>query len=207
MSTITDTMTTTQDQILEVIEKIQEPVVDAVRTVVETVEGILPEDRPSVPFADAAARAQGARRALLRLRPEGARQPARLRQGDRRRRLAAACRPAKVIEADGRQEGRLIDGADRRRAVRTSSSRSPGPWPGASSRPARRRLRRLRRLGATPAVVRVDVRLVDGEHRGPLLRLEVRIPSDRRRLSRHHLGVRLALRADRPASATTRPTR
>ena len=52
MSTITDTLTTTQDQILEVIEKIQQPAVDAVRTVVETVEGILPEDRPTVPFAD-----------------------------------------------------------------------------------------------------------------------------------------------------------
>ena len=53
MSTITDTLTTTQDQILEAVEKIQEPVVDAVRTVVETVEGVLPEDRPSVPFVDA----------------------------------------------------------------------------------------------------------------------------------------------------------
>ena len=52
MSTITDTLTTTQDQVLEAIEKIQEPIVDAVRTVVETVEGVLPEDRPTVPFAD-----------------------------------------------------------------------------------------------------------------------------------------------------------
>jgi uncharacterized protein Yka (UPF0111/DUF47 family) len=52
MSTITDTLSNAQDQILEAIEKIQEPIVDAVRTVAETVEGILPDDRPSVPFAD-----------------------------------------------------------------------------------------------------------------------------------------------------------
>ena len=52
MSTITDNLSTTQDQILEAIEKIQEPVVEAVRTVAEAVEGVLPEDRPSVPFAD-----------------------------------------------------------------------------------------------------------------------------------------------------------
>jgi len=52
MSTITDTLTQTQDQVLEAVEKIQEPVVDAVRTVVETVEGILPDNRPTLPFAD-----------------------------------------------------------------------------------------------------------------------------------------------------------
>src|SRR5262245_8574809 len=52
MSTITDTLTAGQDQILEAVDKIQGPVVDAVRTVAETVEGILPEDRPNVPFAD-----------------------------------------------------------------------------------------------------------------------------------------------------------
>ena len=53
MSSITETLTTAQDQVLEVIEKIQEPVVGAVRTVAEKVEGVLPEDRPSAPFADA----------------------------------------------------------------------------------------------------------------------------------------------------------
>jgi hypothetical protein len=52
MSTITDTLTTAEDQILDAIEKIQEPVVDAVRTVAETVEGILPDDRPTAPFGD-----------------------------------------------------------------------------------------------------------------------------------------------------------
>jgi len=53
MSTITDTITNTQDQILDAVEKIQEPVVDAVRTVVEAVDGVLPDDRPSAPYVDA----------------------------------------------------------------------------------------------------------------------------------------------------------
>jgi hypothetical protein len=52
MSTITDKLTAGQDQILEAVDNIQGPVVDAVRTVAEKVEGILPENRPSVPFAD-----------------------------------------------------------------------------------------------------------------------------------------------------------
>jgi len=52
MSTITDTLTTAQDQVFDAVEKIQEPVVDAVRTIVETVEGILPDNRPTLPFAD-----------------------------------------------------------------------------------------------------------------------------------------------------------
>jgi len=52
MSTITDNLSTTQDQIFEVIEKIQEPVVEAVRTVADAVDGVLPDDRPSLPFAD-----------------------------------------------------------------------------------------------------------------------------------------------------------
>jgi hypothetical protein len=50
MQSITDTFTTAQDQVLEVIERIQEPAVDAVRAIVETVEGVLPEDRPTVPY-------------------------------------------------------------------------------------------------------------------------------------------------------------
>jgi hypothetical protein len=53
MSTITETINTTQDQILEAVEKIQEPFVDAVRTVAEAVEGVLPDDRPSVPLVAA----------------------------------------------------------------------------------------------------------------------------------------------------------
>jgi hypothetical protein len=52
MSPITDKLNAGQDQILEAVDKIQGPVVDAVRTVAEKVEGILPENRPSVPFAD-----------------------------------------------------------------------------------------------------------------------------------------------------------
>ena len=53
MSTITDTLTTAQDQVLEVIEQIQEPAVEALRAVVDAVESRLPEDRPAVPYADA----------------------------------------------------------------------------------------------------------------------------------------------------------
>jgi hypothetical protein len=49
MPTITDAVTAAQDQVLDAIEKIQEPAVDAVRTVFETVEGALPENRPTVP--------------------------------------------------------------------------------------------------------------------------------------------------------------
>jgi hypothetical protein len=52
MSTITDKLTAGQDQILEAVDTIQGPVVDAVRAVAEQFEGILPENRPSVPFAD-----------------------------------------------------------------------------------------------------------------------------------------------------------
>jgi hypothetical protein len=52
MPTITDAVTAAQDQVLDAIEKIQEPAVDAVRTVFETVEGALPENLPTVPFAD-----------------------------------------------------------------------------------------------------------------------------------------------------------
>ncbi len=52
MSTITDKLAAGQDQILEAVDQIQGPIVDAVRAVAEQVEGILPENRPSVPFAD-----------------------------------------------------------------------------------------------------------------------------------------------------------
>ncbi|HEY2813593.1 MAG TPA: hypothetical protein VGJ03_09035 [Acidimicrobiales bacterium] len=52
MTTITDTLTAAQDQILDAIEKVQEPTVDAITSVVEAVEGVLPDDRPTVPFAD-----------------------------------------------------------------------------------------------------------------------------------------------------------
>ena len=79
-----------------------------------TVEGVLPEDRPSVPFADTLPEPEGARRVLLRLRPEGARQPARVRQGDPRRRVAAEAGAGQGREAGGRQEGRRLTTARRR---------------------------------------------------------------------------------------------
>jgi len=49
---ITDTLTTAQDQVLDALEKIQEPAVEAVRKVAETIQGIVPENAPSVPGAD-----------------------------------------------------------------------------------------------------------------------------------------------------------
>ncbi len=52
MATITETLTAAQDQVLDAIETIQGPALDAVRTVVGKVEGVLPEDRPNVPFAE-----------------------------------------------------------------------------------------------------------------------------------------------------------
>jgi hypothetical protein len=52
MSTITETLEGLQTQVLDAIKTVQEPTVDAVHKVAETVEGFLPEDRPSAPFAD-----------------------------------------------------------------------------------------------------------------------------------------------------------
>jgi hypothetical protein len=51
MASITDTLSGLQDQVLGLIKTVQEPAVDAVEKVAETVEGFLPEDRPA-PFAD-----------------------------------------------------------------------------------------------------------------------------------------------------------
>ena len=52
MASITETLSGLQDQVVDLIKTVQEPTVGAVEKVVETVEGFLPEDRPSVPFAD-----------------------------------------------------------------------------------------------------------------------------------------------------------
>jgi len=52
MASITETLSGLQDQVLDLMKTVQEPAVDAVEKVVETVEGFLPEDRPAVPFAD-----------------------------------------------------------------------------------------------------------------------------------------------------------
>src|SRR6476469_7367307 len=52
MAYITETLSGLQDQVIDLIKTVQEPTVDAVEKVVETVEGFLPEDRPAVPFAD-----------------------------------------------------------------------------------------------------------------------------------------------------------
>jgi hypothetical protein len=53
MNTVIETITSVEGQIAEAVETVQQPVVDAVSRIVELVEGFLPEDRPSVPFADA----------------------------------------------------------------------------------------------------------------------------------------------------------
>src|ERR1700716_555690 len=52
MASITETLSGLQDQVLDLLKTVQEPAVDTVEKVVETVEGFLPEDRPAVPFAD-----------------------------------------------------------------------------------------------------------------------------------------------------------
>ncbi len=52
MPSITDTLSSLQDQVLDIVKSVQEPTVDAVEKVVETVEGFLPDDRPAVPYAD-----------------------------------------------------------------------------------------------------------------------------------------------------------
>jgi hypothetical protein len=52
MASITETLAGLQDQVLDLMKTVQEPTVDAVERVIETVEGFLPEDRPAVPFAD-----------------------------------------------------------------------------------------------------------------------------------------------------------
>ncbi|HEV3227757.1 MAG TPA: hypothetical protein VGZ52_13010 [Acidimicrobiales bacterium] len=52
MPSITETLSGLQDQVLDLMKTVQEPAIDAVEKVVETVEGVLPDDRPTVPFAD-----------------------------------------------------------------------------------------------------------------------------------------------------------
>ena len=52
MASITETFSGLQDQVVDLLKTVQEPAVGAVATVTETVEGFLPDDRPSVPFAD-----------------------------------------------------------------------------------------------------------------------------------------------------------
>src|SRR4051794_14512686 len=47
---LTDTITTVQGQVLEGLTTVQGPVVDAVAKAAEAVEGVLPNDRPEVPF-------------------------------------------------------------------------------------------------------------------------------------------------------------
>jgi len=52
MPSITDTLSSLQAQVLDVLKTVQEPTVDAVEKVVETLDGYLPEDRPALPFAE-----------------------------------------------------------------------------------------------------------------------------------------------------------
>jgi hypothetical protein len=52
MVSITETLSGLQTQVLDLMKTVQEPAVDAVEKVAETVEGFLPEDRPAVPFVD-----------------------------------------------------------------------------------------------------------------------------------------------------------
>jgi hypothetical protein len=50
MPTLTDSISTVQDRVLDILKTVQEPTVDAVEKVTETVEGFLPDDRPSLPL-------------------------------------------------------------------------------------------------------------------------------------------------------------
>ena len=52
MPSLTDSISSVQDQVLDLLKTVQAPTVDAVERVVETVEGFLPDDRPAVPFVD-----------------------------------------------------------------------------------------------------------------------------------------------------------
>src|SRR2546421_8574313 len=52
MPSLTETITTAQDQLLASLERVQEPAVDAVRRVVALIDGWLPEQRPRTPVAD-----------------------------------------------------------------------------------------------------------------------------------------------------------
>ena len=52
MQSITETLSGLQDQVIDIAKTVQEPTVDAVEKVVESIEGILPESRPTLPFAD-----------------------------------------------------------------------------------------------------------------------------------------------------------
>ena len=50
---LTDTITTVQGQVLEGLSTVQAPVVDVVAKAIEAIDGVLPADRPEVPFATA----------------------------------------------------------------------------------------------------------------------------------------------------------
>ena len=52
MPSVTDTISGLRDQVIDLLKTVQEPTVDAVEKVVETVEGFLPEDRPTLPLAE-----------------------------------------------------------------------------------------------------------------------------------------------------------
>ena len=52
MPTAMETLTSVEDQVVDVIKSVQDPVADAVRTVVEYIAGLLPDNVPELPFAD-----------------------------------------------------------------------------------------------------------------------------------------------------------
>jgi hypothetical protein len=52
MPSITESLSGLQDQVIDIAKNVQEPTVEAVEKVVESIEGILPDERPSLPFAD-----------------------------------------------------------------------------------------------------------------------------------------------------------
>jgi hypothetical protein len=52
MPTVIETVNDIEDRVVETLESAQEPVIDAVRRLADYVAGVLPEDRPSLPYID-----------------------------------------------------------------------------------------------------------------------------------------------------------
>jgi hypothetical protein len=52
MPTVLDTITDVEDRVADYVATVQDPVVEAVRKVADYVAGVLPDTRPTLPFAD-----------------------------------------------------------------------------------------------------------------------------------------------------------
>ncbi len=52
MPTAIETITSVEDQVIDVMKSVQEPVTDIVSKLAEYVAGVLPDELPELPFAD-----------------------------------------------------------------------------------------------------------------------------------------------------------